>query len=600
MRKAILDVCRERGLMLDMKQGTIVFLLSSSVFLIATRAIDPRVDTPEEWRKEHRFIDLHQHIDCTPEHLARAIKIMDAAGIGIGVNLTAGVVTKGPDGISEFERNKKAADQLYPGRFVSYVNLDYAKWDEPDFAEQAAKQIEEGHRLGAAGFKQEKTLGLYLRDKNKKLLKIDDPKLDGVWEKCGELGMPVSIHVADPKAFWLPYDEKNERWTELKDHKNWWFGDKNVYPSHEELLAALDRVIERHPKTIFVCVHFANNAEDLDWVDQALDKRPNMYADLAARIPEIGRHDPEKVRKLFLKHQDRIFFATDFQVYNRLTLGSGGSGPAPTDDDAQVFYQKHWRWLETNDRNFPHMTPIQGDWTISGIGLPNDALRKIYFDNAEKLLTKSLPVTLWVARGDQDVSTKAALEEGFWAPAKIARLDYETANATPVPAISTVVRAIYTKEQLYLRYDAPYTELSSFEPARFNSERVGLWDRDVVEAFIGTNPANIREYYEFEVAPTNEKLDLIITPDIPKVEQRLEWNSGWESAVNLDKEKKIWTTVMRIPLQALSKEQPSPDKIWRVNLYRIDRASRSFLALRPTLTGSYHTPERFAQMIFEK
>ncbi|MCI0541195.1 MAG: amidohydrolase family protein, partial [Verrucomicrobiales bacterium] len=126
-------------------------------------------------------------------------------------------------------------------------------------------------------------------------------------------------------------------------------------------------------------------------VDTALGRFPNMMADLAARIPEIGRHDPERVRRLFLKHQDRIFFATDFQVYDVLTLGSGGSGPPPTEEDAKAFFAKHWRWLETRDRDFEHMTPIQGDWTISAIGLPDAVLRKIYFDNARKLIARSLP-----------------------------------------------------------------------------------------------------------------------------------------------------------------------------------------------------------------
>src|SRR5688572_28387344 len=116
--------------------------------------------------------------------------------------------------------------------------------------------------------------------------------------------MPISIHVADPKAFWEPHDDRYERWTELKDHRNWWFGDPNVYPPRMEIVEALSRVIARHPKTTFVCLHFANNAEDIDWVEQALDKYPNMNADLAARIPEIGRHAPEKVRRLFIKHQE--------------------------------------------------------------------------------------------------------------------------------------------------------------------------------------------------------------------------------------------------------------------------------------------------------
>ena len=144
--------------------------------------------------------------------------------------------------------------------------------------------------------------------------------------------MPVSIHVADPKAFWEPYDAKNERWVELKDHPRWWFGDPKQFPPRMDLLAALERVIARHPETTFVCVHLGNNAEDLAVGRRSqLDAHPNMRVDIAARVPEFGRRDPDAVRAFFVKYEDRIFFATDFQVYDRMTLGSGGSGPAPTE-----------------------------------------------------------------------------------------------------------------------------------------------------------------------------------------------------------------------------------------------------------------------------
>jgi predicted TIM-barrel fold metal-dependent hydrolase len=330
------------------------------------------------------------HIDPTPEHMGQALRVMDAAGIGIGVQLSGGTVTRAKGQPSEFEQIKRFADERFPLRFLEYMNLDYANWDAPDFARQAVAQVEEGARLGAAGLKEFKRLGLFQRDKKGQLLKIDDARLDPMWQALGRLGMPVSIHVADPKAFWLPYDETNERWKELKDHPRWWFGDAKKYPPREELLAALERVIARHPETTFVCVHFGNNAEDLDWVDAQLDKHPNMLVDIAARVPEIGRHDPARVREVFIKQQDRILFGTDFQVYDRMTLGSGGSGPAPTEADALDFFQKHWRFFETADKDFPHMTPIQGDWTISAIHLPSDVLEKIYFGNAERLLAKPL------------------------------------------------------------------------------------------------------------------------------------------------------------------------------------------------------------------
>jgi predicted TIM-barrel fold metal-dependent hydrolase len=344
----------------------------------------------DEWRAQHRLVDLHMHIDPTPEHMAQAVRVMDASGIGVGVDLSGGTVTRDHSGASAFEQTKRFADERFPGRFLEYMNLDYAEWDAPDFAAKAVAQVEEGARLGAAGFKEFKRLGLFLRDKNNQLMKIDDARLDPMWQALGRLGMPVSIHVADPKAFWGTYDASNERWTELKDHPRWWFGDPKVYPPREELLAALERVVTRHPETTFVCVHFGNNAEDLDWVDAQLDRHPNMMVDIAARVPEIGRHDPERVRALFVKHQDRIFFATDFQSYDRMTLGSGGNGPAPTEADALTFFQKHWRFFETADRDFPHMTPIQGDWTISAIHLPASVLEKIYFGNANRLLAKPL------------------------------------------------------------------------------------------------------------------------------------------------------------------------------------------------------------------
>ncbi len=343
------------------------------------------------WRREHRIIDMHEHVPPEAAPLARIVKIHDAAGVGMAVNLSGGTVTPGPDGMSQLEYTRAVMDKLYPGHFLQYMNLDYAGWESPDFTAKAAAQVERGAKLGAAGLKEFKRLGLYLHDRAGKRIHVDDPKLDGVWRRCGELGLPVSIHVADPRAFWLPLDPSNERWDELKDHPSWWFGDPKLYPPREVVLDELDHVIGRHPETTFVSVHFGANAEDIAWVDAAMERHPNMWIDLAARVPEIGRHDPDEVRRFFVKYQDRILFATDLSIGDELVLGSGGSGPPPTDADAVVFFQKHWRWLETRDAHFPHMTPIQGNWTISGIGLPASVLRKVYFENARRLLARSLP-----------------------------------------------------------------------------------------------------------------------------------------------------------------------------------------------------------------
>jgi len=581
-----------------------VFWLGGALAIAADGEVEAVRRQAARWRTERRIVDLHQHVGYTAEFLGRDVKIMDAVGVGLVVNLDGGTVTPGKDGApSAFERNKKLADSLYPDRFVHYMHLDYSAWDEPDFAERAARQIDEGFRLGAAGLKEYKRLGLYLRDKSGALFKVDDPRLDGVWRRCGELGMPVSIHVADPKAFWLPYNDTNERWKELKDHPSWWFGDPAKYPPWKDLLEALNRVIARHPKTTFVCVHFANNAEELDWVDASLSRYPNMMADLAARIPEIGRHDPEAVNRLFIKHQDRILFGTDFMVYKRLILGSSGNEPPPTDADAETFFAKEWRWLETLDKDWEHMTPIQGDWTISSIGLPADVLRKVYFDNARRLLARVLPPPVVRARKiGADFELGGALDAPAWAAAIPARVEYTLREGAARPELSTAVRALWSERYLYLGYECPYTELTVFEPPLRNGERfdlgkagVSLWDRDVVEAFIGADAENIRRYAEFIVAPTNERLDLVI---LGFPERDFAWQSGFQSAVKVDAAAKVWTCELRIPLEALSSAAPAAGTRWRLNLFRNDRAHGAFLAWNPTLQGTAHVAEKFGVLEF--
>jgi len=548
----------------------------------------------QAWRAEHRLIDLHQHVDSTEAHLQRCIRIMDAVGVGTVVNLSGGTVTHQEGENSEFQRNKELADRLFPGRFTLYFNLDYASWDAPDFADRAVRQVEEAYRLGAAGLKEFKRLGLYLRNRAGQLIKVDDPKLDAVWKRCGELGMPVSIHVADPQAFWRPYDPTNERWEELKDHPAWWFGDPAKYPPFQELLDALDRVIGRHPRTQFVCVHFANNAEDLDWVDAALDRRPNMFADLAARIPELGRHDPAKVRALFVKHQDRILFGTDFQVYDRLILGSSGNEPPPTDAQAIEFYAKEWRWLETKDRGFAHMTPIQGNWTIDAIGLPPEVLRKVYFDNARRLLVRSLPPpTLRAARISRDFQVNGKLTESEWGKAGVGWVDVTLQEAAARPALATKVRALWSDQYLYLAFEAPYRELTVFRPVS-KQERLGLWDEDVVEVFVGSDPWRPTRYAEFEVAPTGETLDVMV--DLP--DKDFAWSGRFEAAVKVDRRRKVWTTELRIHFDALGGHPRPAGERWRLNLYRNSVADDVFLAWSPTATPSAHTPERFGWIEF--
>ncbi|HKA86153.1 MAG TPA: amidohydrolase family protein [Haliangiales bacterium] len=328
-------------------------------------------------------IDVHTHFG--PAAVPNLLRIMDANGIDAVVNLSGSYAGEGLE-------EQLAAAAAAPGRIFVFANLD---WDEaergPGYGARMAEGLRRAKALGARGLKIPKGLGLFYRDFRRALIAVDDPELDVVFETAAALGFPVALHVGDPVAFWRPPTSDNERYAELVAHPGWSFYGKEV-PSWEELFAALERRIARHPRTTFISVHFGNAAEYPERVAALLDKYPNLYIDTAARIPEMGRHDaahdPEKVRALFVRFQDRILFGTDLAVGRRpldLMLGSSGRDP-PTQADVDRFFSATWRYFETNDRQFDHPTPIQGDWKIDGIGLPPEVLRKVYGENARRLL----------------------------------------------------------------------------------------------------------------------------------------------------------------------------------------------------------------------
>jgi predicted TIM-barrel fold metal-dependent hydrolase len=253
----------------------------------------------------------------------------------------------------------------YPGRFAVFTQFDWSKINEPNFSQLMVRQLDDSVARGARGLKVLKELGLGVRDATGKLITIDDPRLDPVWEECGRLGIPVFIHVADPEAFFRPIDAHNERYEELIEHPDWSFYGPQ-FPSLRELIAQRDRMFARHPHTIFVALHFGSWPENLDFVEQTLQKFPNVMIETGAREGELGRQ-PHRAREIFMKYPDRIMFGTD----------EGAS---------ETMYQNYFRWLQTEDEYFPYAQyPAQGRWMIYGLGLPDDVLEKVYHRNAERL-----------------------------------------------------------------------------------------------------------------------------------------------------------------------------------------------------------------------
>jgi len=339
-------------------------------------------------RSRHPVIDIHTHLSFTaksangvglgeameyPAPVEELLPLMDRKNIRVMVNLTGGV-GKG------LEQTIRKFQQPYPERFVTFTEPWWERSNQLGYSKFQADEIVRAQQAGARGLKILKTLGLYLREEISKgpLVRIDDPRFDAMWETCGSLGMPVAIHVSDPEAFFLPIDRFNERFEELNKHPDWSFhgGD---FPSNAELLEARNRVLARHPKTQFIVLHVGNDAENLPYVGECLDRFPNMHVELGARIGELGRQ-PRMAKKLFEKYQDRILFGTD-------AVPHGSDTPQQICNDE--LYEIYYRFLETEDEYFdyaPAPVPPQGRWRIYGLGLPDGILKKVYFENAARLL----------------------------------------------------------------------------------------------------------------------------------------------------------------------------------------------------------------------
>jgi predicted TIM-barrel fold metal-dependent hydrolase len=334
-------------------------------------------------RAAYPVIDFHTHITHAgglegPGEIRFAasaeecLAVMDRKNIRIMVNLTGGYGANLQQAIDKLQA-------AHPGRFIVFTEPAWSKAADPDYSRVQADLLQDAYRRGAKGLKVLKTLGLYLRESVTRgnLVRIDDRRFDAMWEAAGSLNMPVAIHSSDPEAFFLPVDRFNERWEELHAHPDWSFYGKD-FPSNRELQEARRNVMRRHPKTHFVCLHVADS-EDLPYVAECLDNHPNMHVEIAARIGELGRQ-PRAAYQFIDKYQDRVLFGTD-------------AIPGGVDTPQQIFndrlYEIYYRFLESKDEYFdyaPAPVPPQGRWRIYGLGLSEHVLRKVYSENAARLL----------------------------------------------------------------------------------------------------------------------------------------------------------------------------------------------------------------------
>ncbi len=326
-------------------------------------------------RAKFPFIDVHSHQNNIPEQNLKKLRLeMDSLNMAVMVNLSGkgfrrlvnkdGKTYFGVNGDDFLVKSFDAIREKMPKRLVIFTNLDFSEIDSPDWSKNAVAQLEKDVKIGAIGLKLFKNLGMDLKDELGNRVKTNDTRLDPIWAKCGQLGIPVLIHTGEPIAFFEPQDKNNERLLELSQFPGR-ARPSDKYPSWHEVMGEQHAMFKKHPKTKFINAHMGWMANDLATFSKLMDEIPNMYAEIGAIIHELGRQ-PKTARAFFIKYQDRILFGKD--IYN------------------PVEYHTYFRLLETNDEYFPYYRKRHAFWRIYGLGLPDSVLKKVYYKNALKIV----------------------------------------------------------------------------------------------------------------------------------------------------------------------------------------------------------------------
>lgn len=312
-------------------------------------------------RSKFPFIDVHNHQFSMPtQDLSVLIREMDKLNMMVMVNLSG----RGRGSADHLAGGIDNVKKHYPKRFIIFTNMDFSAIDDPQWQGRMLKQLEEDVKRGANGLKIYKSLGMFNQDSKGNRIKIDDPRIGPIWDKCGELGIPVLIHAADPKSFWDPLDKDNERWLELKTHPNRRRGDTDPAP-WEQIIHEQHNIFRQHPNTKFINAHLGWYGNDLRTLGSLLDQFPNMYTEIGAVIAELGRQ-PRVASEFLIKYQDRVMFGKDSWVPEE--------------------YETYFRVLETEDDYFPYHKRYHAFWRMYGLNLPDEVLKKIYYKNALKVI----------------------------------------------------------------------------------------------------------------------------------------------------------------------------------------------------------------------
>jgi uncharacterized protein len=253
----------------------------------------------------------------------------------------------------------------YPERFELWCGFDLTGYDKPGFGPATIAELERCVALGAKGVGEISDKGSGLTRGPGEAMHLDDPRMDPILEKLADLKMPINIHTGDPKWMYEPMDAHNDLLFEA-----YYFrldNQKNIR-NHAEMIATLERALKKHPRTIFVAPHFLNLTYDLNQLGRLFDKYPNLYADVSQREAYVASI-PRFAKQFIEKYSDRLVWGTD----------QGYSLP---------MYRNSFHILETLDEHFYAWDVSNTRWCLYGLGLSDATLKKLYHDNAVKILKK--------------------------------------------------------------------------------------------------------------------------------------------------------------------------------------------------------------------
>lgn len=307
---------------------------------------------------KYPFIDVHNHQwRMATQDVEETVAEMNELNMAVMVNLSG----RSGETLKAAVANTR---QNAPNRFIQFANISFDNIDDPNWTEQTVKQLVKDYENGARGLKIFKNLGLTAKDSDGNRIPVDDPRIDPVWAKCGELGIPVLIHTGEPAVFWAPIDKYNERWLEMKQFPNR-HRNPEEFPSWEKVMSEQWNVFRKHPETTFINAHLGWMGNNLSRLGELMDEFPNMHTEIGAVLAELGRQ-PRFARQFFIKYQDRIMFGKDSW--------------RPEE------YYVYFRVLETSDEYFDYYRKRHAFWKMYGLNLPDDVLQKVYYKNALRII----------------------------------------------------------------------------------------------------------------------------------------------------------------------------------------------------------------------